>query len=98
METGGRRRPVPHEEVIESGEKNDLAVPRIEGQRAVEAGHRFAPASLPSIDDSEVPVDLGNIRRTRSGDLELLESRIVIFVSPIEAETQSQMSFPQGWR
>ena len=97
-ETGGSGRPVTHKKVIESGEKNHPYVPRIKGQSAVEAGHRFAPASLPSIDSTDVAVDLGIIGRSRRGDLELLERRVVILVSPIEAETQGHMSFRPGWR
>jgi hypothetical protein len=57
-ETGGRGRPVTHKKVIESGEKNKPPVLRIKGQSAIMTGNRFAPASLPSVDDSDAPMDL----------------------------------------
>ena len=92
-ETGGRGRPVTHKKVIESGVKNHPYVPRIKGDSAVVAGHRFAPASLPSIDSTDVAGDLGIIGRSRRGDLELFERRVVILISQKEAKTPGHMSF-----
>ena len=85
--TGSSGRPVTHEKVIVAGVESDAAVARIEGEGAFEAGNRFAPASLPAIDATNVSVDLGIIGRSRRGDLELLKSCVVILLAPIEAKT-----------
>src|SRR5205814_9357254 len=90
---GNSGRPVTHEKVIVAGVESDFTVVRIEGQGALEAGHRFAPTPLPAIDACNVNVDLGVIGRSRRGDLEFLKSCVVLLIPPIEAKTQSHVRF-----
>ena len=78
--TGSSGRPVTHKKVIVAGEVSDVGIARVEGESAFVAGHRFAPASLPPIDATDVIVDFGIIGRSRRGDLELLKSCVVLFL------------------
>ncbi len=96
--TGSSGRPVPHIKVIVAGEMSDRGIARVEGESAFVAGYRFAPASLPPIDATNVIIDLGVIGRSRRGDLELLKSCVVILLAQIETKAEGHVSFAEGWR
>jgi len=96
--TTGSGRPVPHKEVIDGGSESDVVVARIERKSAFEAGHCFAPASPPPVNATDESVDVGIIRRSRRGDLELFKKLRRTASPPIERKTLSHMGFAQIWR
>jgi hypothetical protein len=57
--------------VIVAGEVSDRGIARVEGERAFVAGYRIAPASLPTVDATNVIVDLGIVGKRRRGDLKV---------------------------